>query len=200
LPDSRNQASVDGTDAHDWGANVLLGNCTIDDVPSEHRRGVKMYVDHVATNSYDSMILERQWHSLSINDFFGTVDCLLLNGSSCAIYDYKNGTYDVQAEGNKQLLSYASIIAEHFNVDTFYGVIVQPNSKARQKIKVAEYSLGEVDAHRDAVREAAVRTDKVPGRTQCYFCPLMKAGMCAEGKALAIEQNWSHHKHVKHLF
>jgi len=191
----------EGTDAHEWAANVLEGRATLDHVPDDCREGVTTYVEHVKSNRASHMVLETSWDSLTIPEFGGTIDCLLLDGKRAAIYDYKNGKNDVKAEGNTQLLCYAAIIGEHYAIDEFWGVIVQPNSKIikGRKPKVTQFAKYEVDTHRERVAAAAVSDEKNVGQ-QCAFCPILQAGLCEEGKEYGKTQWWSKLKHLQPIY
>lgn len=187
-PDTGGEAARIGTVAHDWAAKVLLGECPLSDVPPQFRHGIKLYVDKVRENEVQPLV-ERRWESIEIPEFFGTVDCLLIHDGQCAVFDFKHGRWPVKAEGNKQLLCYAALAAEHFMVDTFTGVIVQPNSKNGETVQVAEFLADEVEEHREAVREAAVADYKKTGE-HCRFCPVRMMGQCEEGKRYARRRGW----------
>lgn len=190
-----------GTDAHAWAANVLVGNTTLEQVPDDCRVGVTTYVEHVWANQCPNPpIIERTWESFEVPEHFGTIDCLLIADTTAVFYDYKNGKNNVEPEGNMQLLCYAGIIAEHFPIKEFYGVIVQPNSKAanRRGPKVAQFAPREVELHRERVKAAAASDEKVVGE-QCMFCPILSAGLCEEGKEFAKTQWWKKLKHLQNV-
>lgn len=191
----------EGKESHQWAADVLLGNCTLEDVPIAHRANISPYITFIENNGYEHIEVEKRWESLTIPDLGGTIDCLLfadMDASRLMICDYKNGTWDKPAENNPQLLCYAAIITEHFSPDQVWGVIAQPNTKRREKIKVAEYTLDEIEAHREEVARVADMDNRIPGNTQCLFCPLLQAGMCEEGRQFARRRGWYYkYKHLK---
>lgn len=192
----------EGTDVHLWIARVLTKDCSIDDVPDDGaRRNVRTFTDHVLANNAEQMFIEQQWASKSVPEYFGTMDVLLIDGRRAAFYDYKNGKWDVPALDNKQLLCYASIVAEHFEIDEFYGIIFQPNSKSvkGRGMKIAEFTPAEVANHRIAVAKAAVSTELVAGE-HCLFCPLLQAGVCKVGREHSDRNGWTkRYKHLKPL-
>lgn len=197
LPRTESVAAATGTEAHGWAADVLTRNCDAADVPDVFQKGVSMYVAHVRSSGCDTPIIERRWESLSIPEFSGTADCVLVEDHKLTVYDYKHGRYGVKAEGNTQLLCYASIVAEHFEIDTFLGVIVQPNSSSREKIKVAEFAPHEVDSHRERVAAAAGSDEKHTG-FHCLFCPLLATGQCDEGREYARKAGWlTKYRHLR---
>lgn len=188
----------EGTNAHEWAAKVLTCDATLGEVPAEAQKDVSLFVDHVLANQAEQCYVEQQWASKSIPEFFGTIDCLLIDGTRAAIYDFKTGKWDVQATDNKQLLCYAAIVAEHFEIDEFFGVIIQPNSKSvkGRQPKVAEFTPAEVANHRIQVAKAAVSTELVAG-DHCLFCPLLQAGQCQVGREHSDKNGWT--KRYRHL-
>lgn len=189
MPQFPNAAAESGTEQHKWAADLVTGRCGENDVPPEYYVGVKTYAEHVLANGCPTPLVEYKLESIAIDEHGGTIDCLLIHGNKCAVYDYKSGRWPVDAVGNTQLLCYAAIAAEHFDVEEFFGVIVQPNALKGEKVKVAEYALDDIDAHRDRVAEAAVSNYKGIG-DHCRFCPLRKAEMCDEGRAHAHGKGW----------
>lgn len=186
----------EGTDVHAEIADVLLGNKTLDDTQNPN---VVLFVQHVWSNEYDYMVVERQWESIEVDEHGGTLDVLLVKGKTAVIYDYKNGTWPVKAENNLQLLCYAGIVAEHLDLNEFYGVIIQPNSKAKDKITVAQYPLELVESHRERVKAAANSDERKVGQ-HCLFCPLLQAEQCSVGLQHARNKGWTNsYKHLKAL-
>jgi len=198
----RNTAAAEGDVAHAMGASILTGENTLDDAGSL-RAGLAMYVSHVQANGVEP-IVERVWESMEITaaatsrlppkegtleGFGGTLDCLLISGQTAVVYDLKWGEIPVKAPNNTQLLSYASLIHEHFAVSEFHGVIVQPNAKGGPNISVAQYTESEVIQHRERVKVAAASDEKRVGR-HCLFCPLRYNKQCAEGVEFARQKGW----------
>lgn len=182
------KACTTGQDIHQLAAEVISGRASLDDVPDDWKLGVHNYVAHVAGNDGD-LIAEHFWESICIDDFGGTADVTLLKDNKACVYDFKTGKWPVEAAGNTQLLCYLSIIAEHHDVDEFYGVIVQPKTFKGDKIKVAEFSLEQIDLHRERVAEAAVSDYKSVG-DHCRFCPLRLTDQCDEGRSFAKKKGW----------
>jgi len=147
-----------------------------------------MYVEHVQGNGGDYLV-EHKWESMTIPEFFGYADCTVIKDNKCAVYDLKTGKWNVEAEGNTQLLSYLAIADEHHDIDEFYGVIVQPKAYKGDKVKVHEFPADEVRAHREKVEVAARSSYKGTG-DHCRFCPLRIAKQCQEGADYAREMGW----------
>jgi hypothetical protein len=181
-------AAEEGTEAHGWGANVLLGNCSLADVPDKFAVGVALYVQSVRSNGI-TPIVERTLQSLEIDEFFGTIDCLLIQGDLAIVYDFKYGKWPVDATDNTQLLCYATLAAEHYDVTSFRGVIVQPRAFKGEKVKAAEFTEYQVEQHRERVKLAAVSDHKQAGE-HCRFCSLRTTGACGEGLAFGEWKGW----------
>lgn len=181
-------ATKEGDEAHYWSEKTLKGECGILEVPQKFQAGVAMYVNHVKRNQVEP-IVERKWDSIEIPNFGGTIDCLLIRGPQCVVYDFKFGKWPVGAEDNPQMLCYSTIVAEHFDVSEFHGVIVQPRAMRGPKIKVAQYSQAQVETHREKVRYAAANDYKATG-DHCRFCSLRTTGACGEGVAYGIQRGW----------
>jgi hypothetical protein len=190
LPRFTNEAAEKGTSLHSLAGDVLAGRATTDGLKPKDVRAIDMYVDHVHANGGEYLV-EHFWESIAIDDFGGTADCVIFKHGKIAVYDFKSGKWPVEAEDNTQLLSYASIVAEQMDVDGFYGVIVQPNSKDGRKVKATEYSLEQVSEHHENVKIAAVSDHKQVG-DHCMFCPLRRADMCDEGAAEARRKGWTY--------
>ena len=196
LPDEETKAANDGTEAHGYGAGLLNGEPIPAGVSDKIRRDVETYVAHVLENKADEMFVEEHWASQFIDEHAGTADCVLINrddngdATQLAVYDYKNGRWPVKARHNKQLLSYAGIVLEHFpTIEEAFGVIIQPNSSDKETVSVEPYSIEEIKQHQDLVVWAAGSDEIIPGQ-HCRFCPLRKADVCEAGRVYARMQNW----------
>lgn len=185
----------EGSVEHTLAAEILLGAKGVDEALPYP--GVLAYVQHVWGNNLTAApIVERQFVSIEVPDHGGTLDCLLLQDNKAVIYDYKSGKWPVKAADNPQLLCYAGIIAEHFDITQFWGVIVQPNSKAKDKITVARYPLEQVQEHREKV-QAAASSDQLNAGQHCLFCPLLQAKVCGVGRDHAKTKGWiGRYKHL----
>jgi len=95
------------------------------------------------------------------------------------VIDYKNGSWDVEAKDNKQMLTYAATFLDQYkDVDWFRLVIFQPNSwmnkinpEQQDGFKQHIHSRAEVEAHRQLVLSAiAYEGPPIPG-PQCRWCP-----------------------------
>ena len=188
LPRFETAAALEGTEGHMWGAKVLDNPEQQIDVPSHFADGVRMYTDHVLSNDATPMV-ERQLVSFEVPEHGGTIDCLLVENRHCVVYDYKNGRWPVNAKDNSQLLCYAGIADEHFEIDIFHGVIVQPNAFKGPKTKTAAYDRQQVDGHRLKVI-AATQSDEKQTGDHCRWCPLRLTDQCDEGVKYGRAKGW----------
>lgn len=188
LPKFENAAALEGTAAHEWAANVLQKDVAMSDVPLKFTDGVSMYVDHINARGM-TPIVERKWASFEVQEHGGTIDCLLYETGNAVLYDFKYGKWPVPAKGNSQLLCYAGILCEHFDVQSMEVCIVQPNAFKGPKIKTADITLGEVAEHREKVVHAVNSNEKNTG-DHCRFCPLRLTDQCREGVVYGIAKGW----------
>ena len=189
LPKSDTAASLEGTEAHSWAAEVLESHDQDVHVPAKFRKGVRMYTDHVLTND-TTLMVERKLLSFEVPEHGGTIDCLLVEDRRAVVYDYKNGRWPVVAKDNSQMLCYAGIADEHFEIDTFMGIIVQPNAWRGPKIKPAVYTRQQVDDHRLKVI-AATQSDEKHTGDHCRWCPLRLTAQCDEGIQFGRAKGWN---------
>lgn len=190
------KAAEKGTWLHGLAAKMLVDERAVGDVPSQYAEGILQYVEHVMANGV-TPIVERKFHSLTIPDFGGSIDALLVRDGALVVYDFKTGTWDVPAVDNTQLLCYASLAAEHFNAGQYHGVIVQPWNKKPQKVKVAEFPQAQIDWIRERARYAQENQDEVVPGEHCLWCPMLRVGNCAEGEHYARKRKWHRFKHLK---
>lgn len=95
------------------------------------------------------------------------------------VVDYKNGSWDVEAKDNKQMLTYAATFLDsHPNTQWFRLVIFQPNSwmnkinpEQQDGFKQHVHSRAEVEAHRQLVLEAIAYTGPPRPGPHCRWCP-----------------------------
>jgi hypothetical protein len=109
---------------------------------------------------------------------WGQLDLGHIGQETITVIDYKNGSWDVEAKDNKQMLTYAAtFLDEHPAVQWFRLVIFQPNSwmnkinpEQQDGFKQHVHSRREVENHRLLV-ENAIRYEgpPIPG-PHCRWC------------------------------
>jgi hypothetical protein len=95
------------------------------------------------------------------------------------VIDYKNGSWDVEARDNKQMLTYAAtFLDDHPNAQWFRLVIFQPNSwmnkinpEQSDGFKQHIHTRTEVMAHREQVYKALEYNGPPIPSPQCRWCP-----------------------------
>jgi hypothetical protein len=176
LPRSDSDASIEGTRVHSLIESAIGGKPAHQDEPEEVAYGIDLVLDYVRQLGGPETVLAERRVTIS-DDVWGTVDILQPHHYVTTIGDYKNGQMDVEADRNKQLLTYAAGALEEFGPSKFYRlVIVQPNSRTagdKPDVKQSIATLEEVEEHREKVLEAVKRglggEPPQPGR-HCRYC------------------------------
>jgi hypothetical protein len=122
-PDKSSKYADEGTQAHDYAADVLRGKLDIEKVPEDFRPHVKLYVDHCNDATPEGVSPQIE---VSIPLFYnpgqpGTVDFAALSDERIVIRDLKYGAGElVFSFENTQLAIYAkSLIAQLVDVFDF---------------------------------------------------------------------------------
>ena len=138
-PDKSSKYADEGTQAHDYAADVLRGKISIDDVPEDFRHYVKLYVDHCIENTPEGVAPQIE---VSIPLFYnpdqpGTVDFAALSDDKIVIRDLKYGAGElVFSFENTQLAIYAKSLIDQiadvfdFTDDTVIDIhVFQPRHR-----------------------------------------------------------------------
>jgi hypothetical protein len=176
LPNHDSDASREGTRVHALIESAVRGAPMHENEPDDVVYGIDLVLDYVRQLGGHNAVMAERKVTLS-PDVWGTCDILQPTARVTTVLDYKNGAMDVQADRNKQLLTYAAAAAEEFGPSKHYRlVIVQPNSRTAGDVSaVKQYivPLADVEAHRDAVLDAVKRgkggEGPIPGR-HCRYC------------------------------
>lgn len=140
-------------------------------------------IKHAEANGHEliDFDLELSLVHSTIPDFGGTADCCLIfrrpDGSHDAwVIDYKYGTGTiVEAEGNLQLLAYATLLADHYKyprLEFFGGVIVQPRATQTGDggVRYTQFGLADVSAFEKLCIRASQSEELLTG-DHCRWCP-----------------------------
>lgn len=190
VPDRPTAASIAGDEAHEYGADLLANPGKAITIPSEFRTGVEMYTEHVLANNAVVMV-ERNFQSFEVPDHGGTIDAFMLEDRVAVLYDYKNGRFPVDIRDNPQLLCYDGLVSEHFEIDTFHNIIVQPNAFKGPKIKKVTFTKQEVAGHRLKVIDAVEHPERKQTGDHCRWCALHKTNQCEEGVRYCRAKGWN---------
>lgn len=197
LPNSSNPASLAGDEGHHLADAYLKSDDPLKDLAlledevfnaciphlgvdkaAEIAAAVSLYIETVEKYSVGAISIQyenklvHEW----IDDFFGTVDCGIYTPGceyELTIVDLKTGTYKQPAKKNEQLQSYACFARQGMEFDfdkPVRAVICQDRSYA--KPQVAYYTHAQLDQFELEVDIAGRSNELVPGKDQCFFCPL----------------------------
>lgn len=163
--------------------DMILGNPDVTDEMLEHADGYKAYIQEQIASRYPSVLLEQRVDfSEWVPDGFGTCDCILIEGDTLTIIDYKYGKgVAVSAENNPQMRLYAlgalSDFGFVYDVSTVSMHIYQPRIN---NISVETLTVEELLAWGESIKPIAQKAAKGKGPykagTHCKFCP--HAGRC----------------------
>lgn len=178
-------ASALGTELH----NAAAGNLVHDIPLFGNEEFVRPYVDYVRSLP-GKRYTEIQLRSKVLpNDFFGTVDTLVVTDTSIHVVDLKTGKWRVPAKENHQLFSYLCLARENFGPrDEYYASIVQPQAYAKPNVSPVIHDE-QLVVFSQAVQIAAQSKEKNTG-DHCRFCALRSIGRCPEGARYAGMNGW----------
>lgn len=190
--------AAEGTQAHDYGANVLRSHHMGEPPPphpgDEMAAAVGVYVDFVeplvlAAAAAGVVGIEETLESATVPGFGGTPDFYAVERSNgtCHVVDFKYGVgVPVAAERNPQLLSYAALLLERFpRLGGFWLTIVQPRC-AGKGVDSWRVDPADVAAFRERVAAASTQRHFAAG-DHCRWCPALATcdHLYAETKKLA---------------
>ena len=195
-PHETSEFAAEGTLAHEVAEAVVRENLNPDvprpefgpDLTGEMLDCAEGYLDYIReqTNGEDYHLLLEQRVDFSdwVPGGFGTCDCILLQGDTLDVIDYKYGKgVPVNAELNPQLMLYGLGALNDYglavDVQTVRLHIYQPRIN---NISVWEVSTQDLLKWADSVREVAAVAAQGGGEYRagdwCKFCP--HAGECRE--------------------
>lgn len=197
------EAAREGTRAHEFSAAILLGQKTLEDIPSDFRPHVKLYVDYCNGRSQGERFVESKvplFYSENPEDT-GTCDFCVISDERIDVIDLKYGAgMLVEAHENEQLAIYALSFVEDnaafYDFDPSIKVamtICQPRHREAGDFKTWEITLKELrDFCRD-IHEAAIQIRVnnplvikfAPSADACQWCDAKK--FCAARAASLTE-------------
>lgn len=184
LPERPSLAALEGTRVHAVVERALrTGEIPLPPAPWVT---LKNMPDHlVATYIRDYVqqlgagILQIEERVFLVKGCWGHLDAGHIGQEVITIIDFKNGSWDVEAKDNKQMLTYAAtFLATYPNCQWFRLVIFQPNSwmnkinpEQSDGFKQHLHTRAEVEAHkREVLNAIAYEGPPIPG-PQCRWCP-----------------------------
>jgi len=176
LPRRSNAAADEGTRVHE----VIARFFKLGDVPLKPPSFIKQegwsdydivaYLSQLVASLGAGGLLVEQ-HVVIEKGCWGTLDFAHIGKDVITILDYKNGTWDVPAINNKQLMTYAAGLLDGYAHQYFRLMIFQPNSWSTDEIlKTHDATRQEIEVHRLAVKTAlAYEGPAIPG-PHCRWC------------------------------
>lgn len=152
----------------------------------EHAKGYRDYIQEQTTTPDAVVLLERRVDfSEWVPDGFGTCDCIIIQGDTMTVIDYKYGVgVPVSAVDNPQLRLYAlGALNDYgiaYDVQRIEMHIYQPrlNSISTDSITVEDLIKWASDTVQPVAQKAAKGKGGYKAGTHCRFCP--HAGKCRE--------------------
>ena len=186
--DTGSEFAAEGTLAHEVAELVASGGSgnwpegTTAEM-LEHARGYRDYIQEQIVGGSPALLLEQR---VDFSDWvpqgFGTCDCILIEGDTLTIIDYKYGVgVPVSAVNNPQMRLYALGALHDFgfayDVEKVEMHIYQPriNNISTDSLSVAEL-LAWAETVRPIAEKAAQGKGKYKAGAHCKFCP--HAGRC----------------------
>lgn len=180
-------ASLEGTKAHELVEKMMKGepynDTDYDDDMIGHAQAFIDYVTRIPGTKYSEVQVSYAWVTgiVSIkgeDDSFGTSDCIIIDGNTIHVIDFKYGRGKVQAENNPQLMLYGLGALTRFGIKeaTIICHIYQPRI---DWVDVWSFYSEDVDDFLDNAWEMARKAfDSIaePGTNlstgdHCTWCP-----------------------------
>lgn len=202
IPEERESPyAAEGTRAHDYAEAVLLGKLQLEDVPSDFRPYIKVYVDECKSHATAGGI---EYVEAKVPLFYrpedtGTVDFAYITEDAIFIIDLKYGAgVAVDAEENDQLAIYARSLVD--DLDMFYDFkgetkvsirIVQPRHHGKDPVSIWDITVAELRDYTTRIGEVAEaiqnggETMFAPSEDACRWCPAK--GFCTARLEKALE-------------
>jgi hypothetical protein len=151
------------------------------DAPEEFRPYLNSYTDLLVSLELKHQVVKEYIETRLPNDegFSGTPDYAMVGGDGTGvILDVKYGTgIQVEAEGNMQLMSYASLLLDqHPELERFKLIIFQPRCDPQVKdCELTKDDVEEFKARRQRIKDVAEGEgkDAFSEGSHCQFCPRM---------------------------
>lgn len=155
--DTGSRYADEGTEAHEWAAKVLLGHCTIEEVPelgmlgNDLRVHVAAYVEHcLAAADGKPYLVEVEVPLYYQPEQPGTCDFAVISSERIVVRDYKHGAGElVDSASNTQLAIYAMSLIQLKKLtpepDTIVSIhVFQPRHREAAEQKPWEITFGDL--------------------------------------------------------
>lgn len=180
--------SREGTEAHGYSENVLLGKMTLDDVPEEFRDGVALYVRSIQMDLelFDGELLavEKMITWEPDERVGGTPDCVHRVGDTLVVTDLKYGAGEYVEANTFQLQIYGYLALQEYSDGYINNVelrVVQPRY-VRDDVDPIRSHVWDALELEAVVSERLIKAleqiDKYPDKRvpgdHCRWCPAMR--------------------------
>lgn len=180
----------EGTVAHEVAEAVANGGTPSGEEVTQEMiecaTGYRDYIQERLTNNAPTVLLEQRVDfSRWVPGGFGTADCIIVQGGTVSVIDYKYGQgVAVSAEDNPQMRLYAlgayDLLSDIYDIDTIETHIYQPriNNISTETIRVEDLLSWADTVLVPAAASAVSGEDNWHAGEHCRFCP--HAGSCKE--------------------
>lgn len=200
--DNSTDYSREGTLAHDYAADVLLGKTTVLELPEDFRPHIETYVSHCheVTPEGALVLVEQRVPLFYMPEENGTTDFMAITEDRVVVRDLKYGAgVLVYAEDNEQLAIYALSAIRSLQDDGLFLfhpatqvsiAPVQPRHREAQGVEPWELTLADLEAFCEPIQKTAdlIRSNEglqfVPGEDTCRWCRA-KAVCTSRARALS---------------
>lgn len=187
VPDGGSKYASEGTDAHDWATNILIGKAAPMDLPAALSEPVMDYVSHCNSlvpegeltklqecldnvdMGFDApekaVFVEEQIPLFYQPEQTGTADFIAVTPNRIYVRDYKHGAgVLVASQENTQLAIYAYSVVQHlmpaylFTDDTIVDIaIVQPRHREANGVPSWEITVGDLRTFCEEIEYHAIQ-------------------------------------------
>jgi hypothetical protein len=199
LPNPSSAAAEEGTLAHEWFADHLLGTRDLSDCPDDEMADhLLMCVDWVETQSGIRHIEQRVdfGKPFGFEDLTGTSDLVLVHDDYLIVADLKYGKGVVEVEDNKQLLCYlVGAVNKHGRRPEYRLTILQPRAWHRhgliRETRISNHYLLEFEhkLHNALKGSYNPRSELMAGPWCQHYCQAFGQCEAAAKKSLDVFRN-----------
>ena len=182
--DDSSPYAAEGTQAHDYGEQVLKGKLALDDVPEDFHDGVALYINSIRADlEFGGEILgiEKRLKWTTDVRVGGTPDCVHRVRNCIVIPDFKYGAGEYVSADSMQLQIYGFLAARKYGKKTDTQIelrVVQPRYErdGLEKIRSTFWDRKELDERvaqflLDAIEQIETSPDLRKSGDHCKWCP-----------------------------
>lgn len=209
-PSTPSHYALEGTEAHTYLADILLGKTRLELIPEKFKEPLRIALDVIRTQIADAKVgdprlkpvergllyVEKRFDLSHIHTgLYGTADIVIVDKIKklLTVADYKHGSgIAVSVENNSQLLYYAlgayTSLESQNTIEKIKLQIIQPRIQYSDPVQSWEITPVELFDFAFELKEKAIATEKEDAALKqgehCRFCPAIN--FCPEVKKLAL--------------